>query len=104
MNTTPHDGAVLRVSTITNGTISNVAGLTLLVAIKNALADTPAMVVLDFAGVIAFSSSFLNSSLGALCEEMGTDSLRRLRLAGCTPAVLKQLRDYIADVREMHSH
>ncbi|WP_223653382.1 STAS-like domain-containing protein [Hymenobacter psoromatis] len=101
MNTIPHNGAVLCVSTITNGTISNIDGLALLVAVKNALAEFNNAVSIDFQGVIAFSSSFLNSSIGALCEEMGIDVLHRLRIINCSPAALKQLRTYIADTKEI---
>lgn len=101
METSLHDCAVLRVSKITNGTISNIDGFALLVAIKTALTNTKEAVSIDFKGVIAFSSSFLNSSIGTLCEEMGIDVLRRLRLTNCTPAALKQLRTYIADTKEI---
>ncbi len=103
MNTTVPNKPILPVATLTAGTISNADGYKLLVALKEALATQPGPVTLDLSGIIGFSSSFLNSSLGALFEEMGADSFKRLRLSNYKPTQLKQLKDYMADVAQTHT-
>ncbi|RZK35681.1 MAG: DUF4325 domain-containing protein [Hymenobacter sp.] len=102
MSITAPTSPVLTVLTLTSGTLSNVDGYKLLLALKAALAEQPGPVMLDLAGVISFSSSFLNSSLGALYEELGAASYKRLRLNNYKPAQLKQLKDYMADVAQTH--
>jgi hypothetical protein len=62
----------------------------------------PGPVTLDLAGVIGFSSSFLNSSLGSLFEEMGAASFKCLRLSNYKPTQLQQPKDYMADVAKTH--
>ncbi|HEX8327205.1 MAG TPA: DUF4325 domain-containing protein [Hymenobacter sp.] len=103
MSTTVHNGPVLRVAILTPGTISNADGYQLLLALKEAMAAQPGPVTLDLTGVIGFSSSFLNSSLGALFEEMGAAGFKRLRLSNYKPTQLKQLKDYMTDVAQTHN-
>jgi hypothetical protein len=103
MSTPVSTSPVLTVATLTSGTISNGDGYKLLVALKDALTAQPGPVTLDLAGVIGFSSSFLNSSLGSLFEEMGAASFKRLRLSNYKPTQLKQLKDYMADVAQTHN-
>ena len=103
MSTTVPNSPVLTVATLTPGTISNADGYKLLLALKEAMIAQPSPVTLDLTGVIGFSSSFLNSSLGALFEEMGTASFKRLRLSSFKPSQLKQLKDYMADVAQTHT-
>ena len=103
MNSTASISPVLTVSTLTSGTLSNADGYKLLVALKDALTAQPGPVTLDLTGVIGFSSSFLNSSLGSLYEELGAASFKRLRLSNYKPTQLKQLKDYMADVAQTHT-
>lgn len=103
MSTTAHTSPVLTVSALTSGTLSNADGYKLLLALKEALAAQPGPVTLDLAGVVSFSSSFLNSSIGALYEDLGASSFKRLRLSDYKPAQLKQLKEYMADVAQTHS-
>ena len=103
MSTTVPTSSVLPVAILTAGTISNADGYELLVALKEALATQPGPVTLDLSNVIGFSSSFLNSSLGTLFEEMGAASFKRLRLSNYKPTQLKQLKDYMADVAQTHT-
>lgn len=103
MSTTAPTSPVLPVAIITSGTISNADGYKLLVALEEALATQPGLVTLDLSDVIGFSSSFLNSSLGALFEGMGAASFKRLRLSNYKPTQLKQLKDYMADVAQTHT-
>lgn len=103
MSTPVSTSPVLTVATLTSGTISNADGYKLLVALKEALSAQPGPVTLDLAGVIGFSSSFLNSSLGSLFEGMGAASFKRLRLSNYKPTQLKQLKDYMADMAQTHN-
>ncbi len=103
MSPTAPTSPVLTVATLTPGTISNADGYLFLLAIKQAMTAQPGPVTLDLTGVIGFSSSFLNSSLGALFEEMGAASFKRLRLSNYKPTQLKQLKDYMADVAQTHT-
>ena len=103
MSTTVPNSPVLTVANLTPGTISNADGYIFLLAMKQAMTAQPGPVTLDLTGVIGFSSSFLNSSLGALFEEMGTASFKRLRLSNYKPTQLKQLKDYMADVAKTHT-
>jgi hypothetical protein len=102
MNTTASTSPVLTVLALTSGTLSNADGYKLLLALKAALAEQAGPVTLDLAGVVSFSSSYLNSSLGTLYEELGAASYKRLRLTNYKPAQLKQLKDYMADVAQTH--
>lgn len=102
MNTAAPSGPVLAVLALTSGTLSNADGYKLLLALKAALSEQAGPVTLDLAGVVSFSSSFLNSSLGSLYEELGATSYKRLRLTNYKPAQLKHLKDYMADVAQTH--
>ena len=103
MSTTVPTSPVLTVANLTPGTISNADGYTLLLALKAAMTAQPGPVTLDLTAVIGFSSSFLNSSLGTLFEEMGAAGFKRLRLSNYKPTQLKQLKDYMADVAQTHT-
>ena len=103
MSTTAHNSPVLTVTALTSGTLSNADGYKLLVALKDALTAQDGPVTLDLTGVLGFSSSFLNSSLGALYEDLGAPSYKRLRLSNYKPTQLKQLKDYMADVAQAHT-
>ena len=100
MSTTVPKSPVLTVATLAPGTISNADGFKLLLALKEAITSQPGPVTLDLTGVIGLSSSFLNSSLGTLFEEMGAAGFKRLRLSNYKPTQLKQLKDYMADIAQ----
>ncbi|WP_133271080.1 STAS-like domain-containing protein [Hymenobacter radiodurans] len=102
MSNTAANGVVLTISAITTGTYSNTDGLSLLVAMKDGLRQQQGVITLSLQGVIGFSSSFLNSSLGALYEDMGMDGFKRIRLTNYKPAQLAQLKKYMADVAQLH--
>jgi len=102
MSTPVSTSPVLTVVALTAGTLSNADGYKLLQTLKQALSAQPGPVTLDLTGVTGFSSSFLNSSLGSLFEEMGAASFKRLRLSNYKPTQLKQLKDYMADVAQAH--
>ncbi|GAA4503177.1 hypothetical protein GCM10023172_27590 [Hymenobacter ginsengisoli] len=90
------------VASATTSTLSNADGYKLFVALKEALTEQPGSVTLDLTDVVNFSSSFLNSSLGALYDEFGTEGYKRLRLNNYKPAQAKMLKEYMADVARTH--
>ncbi|MGI4834956.1 MAG: STAS-like domain-containing protein [Janthinobacterium lividum] len=102
MSVLPPTGTVLMVASITAGTLSNADGYKLFIALKEALVEQPGSVTLDLTDVVNFSSSFLNSSLGALYDEFGIVGYKRLRLNNYKPAQAKMLKDYMADVAQTH--
>jgi len=102
MNPTASNGVVLTITNIAAGTYSNTDGLALLVAIKRAMQEQDGLVTLSLQGVIGFSSSFLNSSLGTLFEEMGVAGFQRIRLINYKPSQLAQLKKYMADLVQLH--
>jgi hypothetical protein len=95
MSTATPTNPVLPVARLTAGTLSNADGHKLFEALRAALTAQEDAVTLDLTNVISFSTSFLNSSLGALANELGTASYQRLRIINYKPAQLKQLKDYI---------
>ncbi|QKG58781.1 STAS-like domain-containing protein [Hymenobacter sp. BRD128] len=95
MSTTTPIHPVLSVARLTAGTLANADGHKLFEALRTALTEQEGPVTLDLANVVSFSTSFLNSSLGTLANELGAASYRRLRLINYKPAQLKQLKDYI---------
>jgi hypothetical protein len=102
MSTLASTSPVLAVSSLTSGTLSNADGFKLLLALKEALLEQPGTVTLDLTGVVSFSSSFLNSSIGALFEDLGVNSFKRLRLSNYKPAQAKMIKEYMADVAQAH--
>ncbi|MDJ0364872.1 DUF4325 domain-containing protein [Hymenobacter sp. H14-R3] len=91
---------VLPVARLTAGTFTNADGNKLFEALRAALTEQAGPVTLDLTDVISFSSSFLNSSLSPLADDLGTASYQRLRLRNYKPAHLKQLKDYLATVAQ----
>jgi hypothetical protein len=102
MNSTAPNGPVLHLFDIVHDTLTNTEGLKLFVALQSALSSQDAPVTLSLLNLTAFSSSFLNSSFGALYEQHGSSVMKRLRLTNYKPAQLQQLKDYLADVADLH--
>ena len=93
--------AFISVADLVAGVTSNTDGDKLLRALRTALAAHEGPVTLSLHGLPLFSSSFLNSSLGALHEEAGAAALRRIRLADYKPAQLAQLKQYLAALPQL---
>jgi hypothetical protein len=98
MSTATPANPVLPVARLTAGTFSNTDGYKLFEALRTALTEQEGLVTLDLADVISFSTSFLNSSLGTLANELGAASYQRLRLTNYKPAQIMQLKDSMATV------
>lgn len=102
MNITVSNGPVLQLFDIVDNTLTNTDGLKLFVALRHALEMQAAPVTLSLLNLTAFSSSFLNSSFGALYEQQGAEFIKRIRLTNYKPAQLQQLKEYLADVATLH--
>jgi hypothetical protein len=100
-STVPHS-PVLHLFDIVHDTLTNTEGLKLFVTLQGALTSQDGPVTLSLLNLTAFSSSFLNSSFGALYEQHGPGVMKRLRLTNYKPAQLQQLKDYLADVATLH--
>lgn len=90
---------IIRLTEIVSETYSNAAGYTFYSELKRLLSNGE-QVQVSFLGVPAPSSSFLNSSFGALIEEMGIDKfLKSVKQADVTPTQASMLRHYIQGFR-----
>lgn len=90
---------LIRLKDIVSDTYTNTAGYTLYSELKRILSNGE-QVQLSFFGVPAPSSSFLNSSFGALIEEMGLDKfLKSVKPADVTPTQASMLKHYIQGFR-----
>ena len=81
---------------ICKGTFTNVDGVALYCAISK-LFDISDVIILSFSGIDAVSSSFLNSSIGNIIDERGTDVLKnKLKITHYTPSLASDIKKYIA--------
>ena len=90
---------VIRLIDIVSDTYTNAAGYTFYSELKRLL-STGNQVQVSFLGATAPSSSFLNSSFGALIEEMGLETfLKVVKPADVTPTQAVMLKHYIQGFR-----
>ncbi|GAA3918337.1 STAS-like domain-containing protein [Hymenobacter algoricola] len=101
MNPTVSNGPVLQLFDIVDNTLTNTEGLKLHLALQAALQNQAGSVTLSLLNLTAFSSSFLNSSFGALYEQQGADFMKRIRLTNYKLTQLQQLKDYLTDVAQL---
>jgi len=86
------------VKNITQGTLTNVDGLKLKLAIDAALVKDN-IVTLSFSGISSISSSFLNSSLGDIIENYNISILKnRIKITNYTPNLALIIKKYIANL------
>lgn len=87
------------VKDIVNETISNASGYTLYLQLKEPVKSrTPLR--LSFKDCMVTSSSFLNSSIGALIEEFGVEQVKQvITPVGMTQFQAQVLRKYITSFR-----
>ncbi len=84
---------------ITSGTLSNIDGLTLKLAIDSAL-NSSDIVMLSFESISSISSSFLNSSIGEIIEKYGFEVLKnRIKITNYTSNLALFIKNYIANLR-----
>jgi hypothetical protein len=87
------------VKDLTPGTLTNVDGLNLRVAIDAALASGDS-VLLSFSGIHTISSSFLNSSLGEIVDKYGFDVLNsRIKITHYTTSLAGAVTKYVRDLK-----
>jgi len=83
-----------------NETFTNASGYTLYLVLKEHF-EAEQSVELSFKDSTITSSSFLNSSIGVLIEEYGTQTVKqRIRPTGMSPTQATLLRKYMASFRE----
>ena len=70
---------MLIIKDIVHDTFTNAAGFVLFTALKLELDKSAEVLPLSFAGVTSTSSSFLNSSIGAIADDYGLDILKRIK-------------------------
>ncbi|MFA4851283.1 MAG: STAS-like domain-containing protein [Bacteroidales bacterium] len=89
---------------ITSGTLSNIDGLNLKIAIDSSLASADT-VLLSFEGITTISSSFLNSSIGEIMDQYGFDILKdRIKITHYTSNLATIIKKYIDDLRYTECH
>jgi hypothetical protein len=87
------------VSEIVSGTSTNVEAMPLFFAMDKAILAGD-IINLSLKNCSAMSSSFLNSSIGALFEKYGFDKLKgKLHLSDHTPSAAKNLSDYLNKIK-----
>jgi hypothetical protein len=87
------------VKDLTSGTLTNVDGLNLRVAIDSVLASGDS-VLLSFNGIHTISSSFLNSSLGEIVDKNGFDVLKsRIKITNYTTPLAGAITKYVNDLK-----
>jgi hypothetical protein len=83
-----------------NETYTNASGDTLYHVLKGQF-EAEQLVELSFKDATITSSSFLNSSIGALIEEYGTQTVKqRIRPTGMSPTQATLLRKYMESFRD----
>lgn len=76
-------------------TLTNHAGLTLFIAMKEAV-ESSSTLNLSFKGVGGISSSFLNSAFASLVDNYGKDALRFIKPTDLTKVQAEYLKNYIS--------
>lgn len=83
------------ITDVVSGCSTNAEGFTLYTVMKNELANG-SNVKLSFKDCPGMSSSFLNSSLGAIFDEKGIDFIKnRITLGSIKPSQLAYVREYL---------
>jgi hypothetical protein len=90
----------ITISSIVNDYVTNAGGYELYTILNNAITNND-LVYLSFKGILGTSSSFLNSSLGALVDEYGIGILGRIKPIDVTSVQAAILTKYIASLREI---
>ncbi len=87
---------------IVSGTSSNTEGLNLYIFIKNIIQDSDSQIDISFKGATPFSSSFLNSSFGALIDDFGFATLKsKVNFIELTKNQANTLRKYFTEFKSL---
>ena len=84
---------------VVNDTITNAGGLALYHAMVDAL-NTHNLTELSFQGAGGMSTSFLNSSFGAIVEERGIQILKKFRPVHLSRVQMDMLKRYLQNIKE----
>lgn len=92
---------MILIKDIVKDTFTNASGYNLYLEIVKQLDKTNENILLSFEGISITSSSFLNSSIGAIVEERGFAILQRIKpvKVGATQAEL--LKKYISSLNRL---
>lgn len=81
-----------------SGTLSNIEGLNLFYIIERELENSD-VIILSFGGINTISSSFLNSSIGAIIDKYGIEILKeKIKITNYTRAIANTILKYVEDV------
>jgi hypothetical protein len=92
---------MIKIKDIVTDTFTNTAGYGLYLALVDRLDNTNDIINLSFDDVSSTSSSFLNSSIGALIEERGMGVLKRIKPIKVGATQSEVLKKYIASVSKL---
>lgn len=91
--------SVILVKNICDGTFTNADGYALFLNLTKVL-DVYDTAVLSFSGIDAVSSSFLNSSIGAIIDQKGLEILKnRIKITNYTPALAGAIKVYVSQYK-----
>ena len=90
---------IIVVRDVVSDTLTNAAGYSLYQAMVDCLTKFD-LTELSFKGSGGLSTSFLNSSFGALVDEKGLDTLKKFRPTHLTKVQMDLIKRYLADLRQ----
>lgn len=95
-------GNIIQIKDHLDGTMTNIQGDKLFALIKKHF-DQGRKVVLSFSEIQGMTSSFLNSSLGALVDEYGIDFLRKkMTLTNYRSSQMNMIKEYLSFYQPLH--
>lgn len=94
----------INVAELVPGTSTNASGCVLFLEMDKAISNGDA-IKLMLKDCPLFSSSFLNSSIGELFDKYGDNKLKgKIMLAEATSAHVKNIKNYIDNLKHFHRH
>lgn len=98
------DKVTINVMDVVDGTSMNAHAVPLFIEMDKAI-QSDKIVVLSLKNAPAFSSSFLNSSVGELVSKYGFDSLKgRLKIVDHTPVLGEIFKNYLVNLKEVMAY
>ena len=92
---------MIKIKDIVQDTYTNASGYVLYLALVNELENSTNVVSLSFEGVSSTSSSFLNSSLGAIIDERSINILKRIKPINVAATQAEILKKYIQSASKL---
>lgn len=94
----------INVAELVIGTSTNASGCVLFLEMDRAISNGDS-IKLSLKNCPLFSSSFLNSSIGELFDKYGDRKLKgKLMLADATAAHVRNIKNYIDNLKHFHNH